>query len=566
MSPGEAGTGGPRVLQGARPLSKSVIWEVARDFFERLGVDAFAQGSVPFMLTSGPILARRYAQVIEGFVADCLAGRQGPIDPDQPLYIVEIGAGTGRLAFMIMRHLAEAAIAPMRVVYVLTDMAAANVEFWGQRKELQQFVDQGRMDFGVYEAGSDSPIHLEHAGIDLVPGSVANPMMGISNYLFCAMPQDLYSVLGDELREEHVAILTHDPDLDTSTPDFFRKIMFATAHAPVKPDRYDGGRLDRVLRAAGASYAGGKERFAFGPLIIRALDSLLELSSNRICILIGERAMQSFAEVDDDEPGAATTAYSPGALLAMGIHGSSVSVPVDAEVIRIAAEDAGAEFLVQTAESPQILVSAILAGDAGGPGSAARTNFERAFDETAVDDLVVTVKAATMAVNIGVVDSIFAAIRTSSYDPYTLVRLYPALEALLPEATDVQKNELERIGARVYELSYPLEEVSDLAFGIGSLLGIAGRFEAALEFYAKSRSDRGPRPQVSYDAALCLLQLDRTEHALALLDEAIALDPDYEAAKVIRERVLNGERFVVERAAAESAAAWISGAGAGTGN
>jgi tetratricopeptide (TPR) repeat protein len=546
---------GPVILEGARPLSRSLIWSITREYFERLGVDAFAFGAVPFMLTSGPILARRYAQVIEGFVADCKAGRLGPVDQDEPIYIVELGAGSGRLAFMIMQHLDEEAIAPMRLVYVLTDMAASTVDFYRNRRELQQFVEAGRMDFAVYEAGSDAPIHLQHAGTDLVPAQVVNPMIGISNYLFCAIPQDLYSVLGDELREEHVAVLVHDPTVDSSTPDFLKKIVLATAHAPVKADRYDGGRLDRILRAAAERHAGGKKRFSFAPLAIKAIDSLLDLSGNRLCMLVGERASQPFADVDDDDPGEATTAYTPGALMSMGIHGSTVSVPVDIEVMRIAAEDAGAELLVQGAESPQILVTALLAGDSGGPGSDARSAFDQAFGETAVDDLVVTVKTASLSVNLAVIDSIYAAIRVSSYDPYTLVRFYPALEALLPEATEVQKDELERIAERVYGLSYPLEEVSDLAFGIGSLLGIADRFESAIEYYEKSRADRGPRPQVCYDAALCHLQLGQRDEALLLLDEAIALDEDYEMAKKIRGRVMSGEHFVVESAFGESAAA-----------
>src|SRR5579859_5535552 len=180
---------GPVIFEGARPLSRSVLWRLHREFFEREGVDAFAHGSVPFMVTAGPILAKRYAEVIEGFVADCVAGRQGPIDPAEPIYIVEIGAGSGRLAFLTMQFLDPEAIAPMRIVYVLTDMAAATIDFYRRRKELQRFVEDRRIDFGIYEAGSGGPIHLENSGIDLVPGKVVNPMMGISNYLFCAMPQ-----------------------------------------------------------------------------------------------------------------------------------------------------------------------------------------------------------------------------------------------------------------------------------------------------------------------------------------------------------------------------------------
>lgn len=539
--------GTPTLLEGARPLSKSLLWRMHREYFERSGVEAWSQGEVPFSLTTGPILAQRYARVIEGFVADCLAGRLGAVDPSEPLYIIELGAGSGRLAFMIMQLMDHAAIEPMKVVYVLTDLAQSNVEFFAHRKELQRFAEQGRVDFARYEAGSDDPIHLEIAGIDLVPGNVTNPMVGISNYLFCAMPQDLYSVLGEELREEHVALFALDPSIKPNSREFLKQIVLCTAHAPVPEVRYDGGRIDRVLREAAKTRAGGKNRFVYPPYAIKSIESLLTLSGGRLCLLIGDRGPAQLPPVDDDEgPESQSSAYTPGELFSMGIHGSSISVPNDLDVISIAADDLGAELMRQPTPASQVVVAAILAGEQG-EGSEARSEFNRVFGETSTDDLHLTVGRAVLAArgmdDASTLESIFATLRVSGYDPFTFVMLHPVLERLLPQAKEHQKDELERIVGRVYALNYPFEEVSDIAFGLASILAQAGRYEAALAHFAHSRADRGARAPVSYDSALCHLHLDQINEALALLDEALELDPEHERAKTLRDKVIAGERF-----------------------
>ena len=53
---------------------------------------------------------RSYAQVLQGFIRDCarLTREKGPggtplaLDPTEPLYIVELGAGSGKFSFFML--------------------------------------------------------------------------------------------------------------------------------------------------------------------------------------------------------------------------------------------------------------------------------------------------------------------------------------------------------------------------------------------------------------------------------------------------------------------------------
>jgi len=80
-------------------LSRSVLWRLQRRFFERRGPAAWSEGVVPHHATTNPYLARAYSRIVLGFLRDWRAG----LDPSQPVYLVELGAGSGRLAFHFLR-------------------------------------------------------------------------------------------------------------------------------------------------------------------------------------------------------------------------------------------------------------------------------------------------------------------------------------------------------------------------------------------------------------------------------------------------------------------------------
>ena len=87
-------------------LSESPIWEVQRAYFEIQGPRAWATGTVPHYVTCNPVMARAYAKVIVGFAADCARARGGTqASGPRTLYIVELGAGSGRLGWNLVRAL-----------------------------------------------------------------------------------------------------------------------------------------------------------------------------------------------------------------------------------------------------------------------------------------------------------------------------------------------------------------------------------------------------------------------------------------------------------------------------
>ena len=87
-------------MAGPTSLSQSVVWELQRDYYERRASEAFAE--VPHEVVDNPFVCAACARVVLGFLRDCA---RGGLDPSEPLYVVELGAGAGRFAHGFVREL-----------------------------------------------------------------------------------------------------------------------------------------------------------------------------------------------------------------------------------------------------------------------------------------------------------------------------------------------------------------------------------------------------------------------------------------------------------------------------
>ena len=74
---------------------------------------------------------------------------------DQPVYIVEIGAGHAKMAFLTLHMLAKMreffpSARPFK--YIITDFTQSNVDFWDKHPPLQKYFDAGVLDMAKFGA------------------------------------------------------------------------------------------------------------------------------------------------------------------------------------------------------------------------------------------------------------------------------------------------------------------------------------------------------------------------------------------------------------------------------
>ncbi|WP_315971294.1 class I SAM-dependent methyltransferase [Paenibacillus sp. N3.4] len=165
-------------------FSEAPIWDLQRSYYQEQGIHAWQSEEVPQYITNNPIIAVAYAEMIIGFLQDRI--RLG--DATEPFTILELGAGSGRLAFHILKELCELrdysglSLPPFR--YVMSDLAVKNIAYWQQHSSLLPFVQQGVLDFATFDAVRDTEIHLTQADIRIQPGDLQQPLMVIANYFF----------------------------------------------------------------------------------------------------------------------------------------------------------------------------------------------------------------------------------------------------------------------------------------------------------------------------------------------------------------------------------------------
>ena len=171
-------------------------------------------------VSSNAFLASGYARIIMGFLRDWRASPKGAAC-STPVHIVELGAGHGRLSFLVLRELLElwtleqqgggaSPSAPPPFRFIITDVAASGPEFWAKHESLARFVAMGVLDFAVFDAERGGAMHLKVSGHVISPGSLAAPVVALANYVFDTLRADHFRCVDGALQQAHAALYSTD--------------------------------------------------------------------------------------------------------------------------------------------------------------------------------------------------------------------------------------------------------------------------------------------------------------------------------------------------------------------
>ena len=273
-------------------------------FYDRTGPDSWAQGIVPHFITCNAFIGRSYAKVLHGFLRDCMcANAKMPIDPNEPFYIVELGTGSGKFSFYMLKALDEMqAICDFpwkNIVYVMTDFTQKNFKFWQDHPSLKGYFESGRLDAGIFDAVNDRTITLWKSGKVLGPGSSVNPLCIVANYLFDTLYHDIFQVdQSGVLKEGLVSTGSKTLETDPLEPDIINRLDNRYKYNPISPDYYteeegDEIHFARILRwyqdtfKAKENSSGASILFPIGAL--RALRRLTAFSGGRAIVISGDK-------------------------------------------------------------------------------------------------------------------------------------------------------------------------------------------------------------------------------------------------------------------------------------
>jgi hypothetical protein len=436
------------------------VWNLQRAFYEERASEAFAE--IPHQAVDNPWVAAAYARVIVGFLRD------STLDPSQPLYVVELGAGAGRFAHGLARELGERT--QQDFVYVMTDFAESQLEDWEKNAALED----ERFDFARFDLTQDAPPVLRRRGTTLE--HLANPLVVIANYVFDSVPADAFAV--------------HDGALEECLVDVLDDLTLMYARRSVEPDHYGDPDLDALLEHYRTAL--DDTVFTLPGTALKTLRSLKALSNDRLLLLAADKALSTEEALGyREEPQPAK-------------HGGAFSLMVNFHALGHYARSHGGELFHGGDRHASIDVGAFVFG----PHAETRAAYNDAIDRFGPGDLAILAEAVENAADQLSVEAIVALLRLSGWDASTLHNVLAPLLEQAASADPATQEDLRFALFETYDRHFNVPGDPDLPFAIGLLLYELQDYEDAIEFFEASLEQHGHDPATEKNIELCEAELD----------------------------------------------------------
>jgi len=517
------------ILEQHQPFSRSLVWKLQQNFFAQRGIQAWSQGVVPHYVTSNPYIARAYSKVVFGFLRDCYSvepectnAEFSPFDPGQPLYIIELGAGSGRFSFHFLKQFldvrARSVLKDVPIKYVMTDFAERNLDYWRTHDSLRPFVEQGVLDFALFDAEQDQEIKLIHSGDVLSSETVGNPPVILANYFFDSIRHDVFHVRNGQLYESLVTISSQQEEPDLNDPELLNRIKIVYDDHPVGAHYYEDPDLNRILRDYQQRMA--DTSLIFPCLALQCISRLRHLSGDRLLLISTDQGyMHEQSLLGRGEP-------------KMHLHGS-FSMMVNYHAIGQYILNQGGRVLHTSHHHVSINICAFLLGNQAKDYIETRQAYDEAVEKGGPDDFYMLITAIEKNYEALSLEQLLAYLRLSGWDAKLFLDCFPALLNNLESASEQSRQELHSAIRQVWDSYYHIGEERDLAFCMAMLLyGIEYHLEA-LDYFRYSLRLCGPDASTFYNMAMCHYSLRQLDETLACVKQTLALDPTFEAAKTM---------------------------------
>lgn len=291
------------VLEDFKRCFDSLLWKLMMSFYDRRGVESWSRGIVPHFITCNAFIGRAYARVLLGFIDDCSKpNSKVKLDRNHFLYIIELGAGSGKFSFFMLKAIKELSellqFPAEKLVYVMTDFTWNNLKFWNDHASLESYFNSGQLDIAIFDAVSDESIKLHHSRATISQGSLRNPICVVANYLFDTLCHDIFQIEAGCLKEGLISVGSRrEAEDDPLNPEIIKRFDNHFEYRAVDTDYYSSSEIHdaphyrHILRwyceFFGESPHGASLLLPIGAL--RALRRLTSFANGRALVLSGDK-------------------------------------------------------------------------------------------------------------------------------------------------------------------------------------------------------------------------------------------------------------------------------------
>lgn len=500
-----------KILESNNRLSQSLLWKLQHEAYCQFGIDAWSQHGVPSYITSNSYTAKKYAQVVLGYLRDCLA--QSKIDLKHPIYILDLGAGTGRFAYFFLRELIQlldtSSLPKINLCYVMTDIVSSNIDFWQQHSYLKPYFKQGILDCAYYHHAQNDLIHLINRNENLSKKTLVNPLILICNYFFDTIPQDLFRFKDGHLEEGRITLFMEGEGIASLNPSVINRLQYRYSYQPISHSQpyYETHELNVLLESYGQMFEGCPFLFPIGAF--QTLGTFIEWSQSRILLLAGDQGVCTSDQIRQcGEP-------------KLSLHGS-FSFPVSYHSIAAFFKQRHGIAWLTSFSDPTFVVIAGVLGIKSTPETSLA--FREHLDNFEPTDYFRFVSLTEEGWKNPPLDHILLLIKLGNWDASVLLTFFSAIRQAIPSASEKQKTLLYATIDHVWEHFYPIvPSTGDFILNLGVLLFEMKRFEEAKIYFDRSMLISGVNVMALKNIAACHQMLGNVEETKKYHTQAFLL-------------------------------------------
>lgn len=487
-----------------------------QDYYNNLGPQAWEEEVVPLQISSNKVLALNYANMIVAQIIDWY-NKNPKTALEEPFYIIEIGAGHGKLGFYILKHLqsqmANYNLPFALVKFIMTDVAKKNIDSWLAHPALKPWLESGSLDFAVFNAMSDATISLVHSGATIKAGTLQKPIFMICNYLFDSLSHDAFQVRDHKLYEVQINI-----ESDADWQQYFAKAKFSYKYQQVSTEYYSDPTLNQILTNYCELLNEGTFMIPIGG--IECIKTLKQFSSQHLMLLLADKGQASIDFFQDlEEPD-------------IDIHGS-ISLMVNFDALKQYFMNTNGTAILMPNLSTDFQVACFITAT-DNPIIQTKNSFLQAMSGASPQDIVnLCYLDDEVNPNFKNLDQLLAILNLTHWDPNVFYDFHEMiLDRIETEDITIEQEHALLAGCDIaWEFFFKLEKTQDLPFALAGIYYALDEYEKGLSYYQLSIDQFGANAENLYNMAICYQALNQMAYAKQYALDALKHDPNYDEAK-----------------------------------
>jgi tetratricopeptide (TPR) repeat protein len=507
-------------------LFESRIWPLLEEYYQKASISAWNQ--IPFYPTSNPFIADVYADIILSCINDL-----GPLlNPREPLYILEMAAGSGCFSFYLLNELKKrqsyfARLKGLQLRYIMADFTEDNSLSWRQNPRFKPFLDEGMLQFGIFRPQDDLTVRkcpaVANGGgaageILLSRGSSSNPLIAIANYFFDSMKQDAFQIQNGKLKE---ARHSFSCKRDSENPEAikFEALQKSESYHDVASDYFEDARMNNVLASYRREFENASVLFPTGAF--QCIANLLEISSGKLVLISSDKGFtdRTYVKGLREQPFVA--------------HHGIFSYSVNYDAIRRYFEALGGSSLNTSDDNLSVSTAVnILLSGSDCPLEHLQYTFAEKVDRQNLINYLYFMQDLLTEVEPKKSNEILRAclgfVQMCNYDPIVFCLCAPRIYASLETMNAFQERRLLTLLRRVRDNFYSVQQQYDVFYWVGRSYYGMNRLEEALKAFADSLLTFGESSSTLYYMAACYEVKQDYNTALRYYQDTLRLEPGCE--------------------------------------